>query len=58
MTKGIKVVFKDGTVDYFDPCDEIYIRTGYVSKIDGAPFEYAIKVDEIADLSTYKVEEE
>lgn len=46
---GIKIVFKDGTEDCYDPCEEILI--------DNGAFDYHIQVDTIKSISTYEVEE-
>jgi len=56
MGKGIQIIFKDGTKDWFDPCDGVYIRTGDVSWITRELQEYSIKVDDIESISTYETE--
>lgn len=48
--KGIKVTFKSGSVDHYDPCDEIII--------DNGGHQYKIPVDDIEKLETYIVEDE
>ena len=50
MDKGIEVVFKDGKVDWYDPCDEIIIDNGI--------HQYKLKVDNIESLTTYEIPHE
>jgi len=45
--KGIKIKYKDDSIDWFDPCEEIII--------DNDKHEYKIKVDEIKSIETYEV---
>jgi len=50
MTKGIKLIYKNGDVDYFDPCDEIIIDNGLDT--------FNIKADTIKHIETYEDEED
>lgn len=47
--KGIKVELKDGSVEYYDPCDEIQIDNGINI--------YTIKVASIKSIEEYELEE-
>ena len=49
MYKGIRVTFKDGKVDWYDPCDEIII--------DNCTNQYKIKVNAIEKLEEYTEDE-
>jgi len=47
--KGIKIIYKDNSEDWIDPCDEIIIDNGYN--------EYKIKAAEIKSIETYEIGE-
>jgi len=47
---GIKLIYKNGKADYFDPCDEIII--------DNGSHQYKIKADTIKTIETYEDEKE
>ena len=47
---GIKLIYKNGKNDYFDPCDEIII--------DNGSHQYKIKADTIKHIETYEEDEE
>ena len=44
--KGIKIILKDGTIDYYDPCEYI--------QIDNGEYVYKIKAEEIVSIETYE----
>lgn len=45
--KGIKIIFKDGDVEWYDPCDKIMI--------DNGECQYEIEVDKIESIKTYEM---
>jgi len=49
LIKGIKVELKDGTVEYYDPCDEIQIYNGLNI--------YSIKVANIKSIEEYEIQD-
>ncbi len=47
--KGIKITYKNGKVDWYDPCDEIII--------DNGTHQYKIKVNQIEKMEEYTEDE-
>ena len=46
--KGIKITYKNGEIDWYDPCTQIII--------DNGEHEYKIEVDDIKKIETYELE--